>query len=408
MVIRIKKAFNTVDLFAGCGGFSQGFQAEGFKILAANEFWEPAIKTYKLNHPKVRMISGDITLSETKTELLKAVSDQKVHVMIGGPPCQGYSSAGNRNPNDPRGQLYLDFFEIIDMLKPDFFVMENVKGLVNMKHVSHDLNQSELEVFIFACNKLQRYKDLKRFKAQRLLSKKELEDYQNLKQELSTIKKEIEKKMIPLIDKIQTKIKEINYRAIWKVLNSADYGVAQTRERVIFIGTRHKEFKLSFPIASYGENLWQKTIDNFSSLQKNIKGEWRSSEEVLRRYELWDENPELNHVFTKHSPQIVNRINKLPVGQNLYKNYNDAWWRLDPSKPAKTVKENHGGVFIHYAQDRVCTPRELAALQSFNDDFIFLGPKSAILKQIGNAIPPLLARVIASEIRKFLEGYYKN
>ena len=87
----------------------------------------------------------------------------------------------------------------------------------------------------------------------------------------------------------------------------------------------------------------------------------------------------------------------------MYKNYSDAWWRLDPDKPARTVKENHGGVFVHYKFDRVCTPRELAALQSFDDDFIFQGTKSSILKQIGNAVPPLMAKAIAERIKSSMQ-----
>ena len=125
----MNKKYTAIDLFAGCGGFSQGFLKAGFEILAASEIWEPAAVSYRFNHEDVRVIEGDITSSEIKKALYQAIDGKSVNVIIGGPPCQGYSIAGNRNPDDPRGQLYLDYVEVIEHLQPDFFVMENVKGL---------------------------------------------------------------------------------------------------------------------------------------------------------------------------------------------------------------------------------------------------------------------------------------
>ena len=392
--------FTVVDLFSGCGGFSQGFIKAGFDILAANEFWHPAVETYNFNHDSTKMIEGDITKSEIKEELFTAVNSKKINVVIGGPPCQAYSVAGNRNPDDPRGQLYLDFVEIINHLKPDFFVMENVKGLTHMKHVDPNLTAKQKENFQENCTKLQRFKDLKRYRAQRKLEAKEEEEFYILKKGIPVTTKEVESHLIPLIDKIINKFQEINYRVKWKVLNSADYGVAQTRERVIFLGTRHPNLELQFPKKTHREIKSQTPINQFIGVDP--PSHWVSSSKVLQRYENWSENPAKNHIFTRHSEKFIERIKDVKIGENLYKNYSDAWWRLIPNKPARTVKENHGGVFIHYNFDRVCTPRELAALQSFDDEFIFQGTKSAILKQIGNAVPPLMAKAIALQVRSLL------
>ena len=403
----MKEKYKVIDLFSGCGGFSQGFLLEGFEIIAANEFWEPAIETYKFNHKNVKMIEGDITLNETKEKLYQAINNYKIHVIIGGPPCQAYSSAGNRNPDDPRGQLYLDFAEIVNYLKPDFFVMENVKGLLNMKHINPSLTIKEKEEFKRLCSVLQRFKDLKRYRAQRNLSNEEEKEFNHLKELKGNVEKQIQSYLIPLIDKILMKFKEINYKVIWKVLNSADYGVAQMRKRIIFIGTKHKNIKLSFPPKTHLENKGVMLITDFIDKKNNFnQKKWIPVKKILKKYETWDEKPELNHLFTRHSKNFIERLKKVPIGGNLYKNYNDAWWRLDPEKPARTVKENHGGVFIHYKFDRVCTPRELAALQSFSDDFIFKGTKSAILKQIGNAVPPLMAKAIARQIKTHLDEIY--
>jgi len=401
-VVDINKKYTVVDLFSGCGGFSQGFEAAGFKVVAANEFWEPAQETYIYNHKEAKFIKGDVTLKETKEQLYAAVGKQKINVIIGGPPCQAYSAAGNRNPDDPRGQLYLDFAEIIDHLKPDFFIMENVKGLTHMKHVKPKLTPKELEIFKKSCSDLQKYKDLKRCRAQRKLDLDEEKDFQILKDNLKEINREIEKQLIPLIDKIKKKFKDINYRVSMEVLNSADYGVGQIRERVIFIGTKHDNVKITFPRKTHFDNTSQKTLmDQISD--DNAAKKWITALKILRKYENWEENEENSHLFTKHKKEFVERIKNTPIGENVYKNYSDAWWRLDPNKPSRTVKENHGGVFVHYKFDRVCTPRELAALQSFDDTFIFRGTKSSVLKQIGNAVPPLMAKAIALSIKDLLD-----
>ncbi len=391
------KPYKVIDLFSGCGGFSQGFLKAGFEVLAANEFWSPASETYKFNHKNVEVIEGDITLPQTKESLYMTVGNEKINVIIGGPPCQGYSIAGNRNPDDPRGQLYLDFIEVIDHLKPDFFVMENVKGLLNMKHIVPDLNENDIKTFKRNCEKLQRYKDLKRFSAQRKLDNDEQNEFSDLTINIEQINENINNKLIGLKDKILKKFDEIGYNVSWKVLNSVDYGVAQTRERIIFLGSKHKKISLKFPIKE----------DFYSSERRNEnKKKQVTVRDVLKKYENWSENQEKTHVFTAHSEKFIEKIKNTGIGENVYKNYSDAWWRLDPDKPARTVKENHGGVFVHYKFDRVCTPRELAALQSFDDDFIFKGTKSAILKQIGNAVPPLMAKVIAENIKELLDKIY--
>ena len=203
----MNKNYTVIDLFSGCGGFSQGFLKAGFDILAASEIWEPATVSYRYNHEDVEVIEGDITSSEIKSQLYRAIEGKRVNVIIGGPPCQGYSIAGNRNPDDPRGQLYLDYVEVIEHLQPDFFVMENVKGLLHMKHVKPDLEKKESKQFKDDCEKLQRYKDLKRFGAQRTLNEEEQEEYTTLKSKHAQIQSGINAKLIPLIDKILTKFK---------------------------------------------------------------------------------------------------------------------------------------------------------------------------------------------------------
>lgn len=184
--------------------------------------------------------------------------------------------------------------------------------------------------------------------------------------------------------KIISDYKEAGYDINVAVLNSADYGVPQIRKRVIFIGNRHGLINYHpKPIFSQ---------DNYITLGEGIE-----------RFMSMPENKQINHIFTKHAKQMIEKLKQLPEGESLYGNYSDAWKKSPWDKPSCTVKENHGGVNIHPKLPRVLTPRELAALQSFPDDFIFKGSKKWQLVQIGNAVPCLLGKAIGIAVSKSLE-----
>lgn len=189
--------------------------------------------------------------------------------------------------------------------------------------------------------------------------------------------------------KVESKIlqdyKKIGYDMNVTVLNSADYYVPQIRKRVIFIGNRIG-----------AKNYHPKpllTSDNYVSLGEGIK-----------RFLNLPENKKFNHIFTKHSEEMQQRIMEVPEGKSLFKNYSDAWKKSPWDKPSCTVKENHGGVNLHPLLPRVLTPRELASLQSFPDTFIFKGTKKDQLIQIGNAVPPLLGKAIGIAVMKNLDN----
>lgn len=190
-------------------------------------------------------------------------------------------------------------------------------------------------------------------------------------------------------EKIIEDYKNIGYKINVTVLNAADYGVPQLRKRVIFIGNRinHTNYhpKPIFKESDY------KTVGSAIEKYMNIKN-----------------NPEINHIITVHSPEMSKRLEQIPIGKSLYGNYSDARKKVDRNKPSCTVKENHGGVNVHPILNRVMTPRELAALQSFPDDFVFKGSKKRQLVQIGNAVPPLLGKAIGLAIIKGLKEGKKN
>lgn len=321
--------YNALELFSGCGGFSNGLLKAGFNIVVANDIWPPAMQTYTHNHPQTNFVLGDITQESIKNQILNHFKDIKCDVIFGGPPCQAYSMAGNRNPNDPRGQLFKEYVSIVKELSPPIFVMENVKGILSMRH-----------------------------------------------------------KDGAVINKIIGEFKKIGYRIDYEVLNSVDYGDPQYRERLILIGTK-EGVPVIFPEQTHGdiqELLPYKTvfeaIDDIADKPEDIP---------------W------NHIFAKHSSKFIAKIKKTKVGTNLSGNYSEAFFRTPPDKPCKTVKGNHGSVFIHYRKNRSISPRELARLQSFPDDFIFMGSKHDMFVQIGNAVPNELASAIAGAVKLSLD-----
>ncbi|HHX70266.1 MAG TPA: DNA cytosine methyltransferase [Gallicola sp.] len=319
---------NFIDLFSGAGGLSCGLVMAGFNPIANVEMMPEAVETFKYNFKDIKGFAGriesrDITEQTTKEGLYEEVKGRKIDLIAGGFPCQGFSMAGKRALDDPRNYLYKEMFEIVNHLKPDFVIMENVAGL------------------------------------------------------RSFYDGKIEKSIINAYE-------EIGYKINVSVLNSVYYGVPQIRKRVIFIGNRIDK-KIFFPKPLYNEN-------NFVTIG-----------DAILKYMDMPETPKINHIFTKHNKNTIERLKNVPEGGSLYPNYSDSWKKSPWDKPSCTIKENHGGVNIHPRLPRVLTPRELAELQSFPDDFIFKGSKKWQLVQIGNAVPPLLGKAIGLAVRKSLQ-----
>lgn len=321
--------YNFIDLFSGAGGLSCGLVMAGLNPAASVEIMPQAVATYERNFIKgkgfkEKVETRDIREQSVKDKLYKSVSNKKIDVIVGGFPCQGFSMSGYRVVDDPRNSLYKEMKDIVEHIKPDFVVMENVEGLRSM------LNGK--------------------------VEEKIINDY-----------------------------KEIGYDINITVLNSADYYTPQTRHRVIFIGNR---------IGAV----------NYHPKPLLDAKHYTTVGQAIEKYLNLPENKEINHIFTKTTPSMKKRLEAIPIGKSLYGNYSDAWKKVDWNKPSCTVKENHGGVNIHPILNRPMTPRELAALQSFPDDFIFEGSKKWQLVQIGNAVPCLLGKAIGLSLRKMLDN----
>lgn len=330
-----------IDLFCGCGGLSRGFELAGFNVSLAIDMWEDAIKTYNYNHKKPVGLCKDIRMLDNNF-LDNYKQNHHIIGIIGGPPCQGYSTVGKRDINDDRNYLYLEYCRVVENIQPEFFILENVKGLLT-------LNEGVFR------------------------------------------------------DDIINRFKKIGYKVAYKVLNAADFGVPQNRQRVFFVGIKNKEFQ--FPKEKQNK---VSTIEAIGDLENCIDKYLIAPQTKYQKIMRKDNNELNNNEKTNHSIQTINIIKKIPDGGKIkdldkkywnIRKYNKAFQRMNSKLPSNTIDTGHRNYF-HYKENRIPTVRESARIQSFSDDFIFLGSKTSQYKQVGNAVPPLLAYEIAKEIKK--------
>jgi DNA (cytosine-5)-methyltransferase 1 len=314
--------YNFIDLFCGAGGITQGLAQAGLQPVASVEINPIASATHKRNFPKCHHFCGDIHDFQTE-QWLNQINSPEIHLIVGGPPCQGFSVAGKRDPNDPRNRLFREFIRVVTEVKPWYVVMENVPGILTMQ-------KGKVKETIFEA-----------FQA-------------------------------------------IGYSNVSVViLESAAYGVPQIRPRAIFIAN-----KLGLP------NPYPQP-----QLQSH---EYKPIESAISDLPSYTPISEINHEWTRHSSEYMNRIAQVPPGGSLYKTYVDAFKRQYPDKPSMTIKENHGGTHIHPHLNRVISAREMARLQTFPDTFIFEGTMKKAMWQIGNAVPPRLAECIGLALIPYL------
>ena len=343
--------YNIIDLFCGSGGLSFGFNLAGYKTILGIDNDKAAIRTFEENHKGSKGIYGDITQITTE-EIIKASGGKTIDVIVGGPPCQGMSIAGPRKLHDPRNQLYLSFIEKVKDIQPKAFVIENVPGLVSL------------------------------FKG-------------------------------AIKDSILNEFEKLGYTVNYQILNSADYGVPQTRKRVFFVGIKSGE-KFSFPEQKVPfENDWitseQATSDLpllMNNLGEEVQDYMTPPQNDYQEYCRTDSQSIFNHLATNHTEQTKKIISLVPEGGN-YKDlpdeyresrkFNVAWTRYHSMRPTLTIDTGHRHHF-HYKANRVPTVRENARFQSFPDDFIFYGNRTEQYRQVGNAVPPLLAKSIAEKL----------
>lgn len=339
-----------IDLFSGAGGLSLGFEMAGFSSVLAIDKWADAIITYNENRKNKCGTTLDIH-DFSNEQLLEYKNKYKIEGIIGGPPCQGFSLVGTRQTNDPRNSLYIEYVRFVSVIKPNFFVLENVPGLLSMENGK----------------------------------------YKN---------------------DIINRFSELGYNVNYAILKASDYGVPQSRKRVFFIGLNKDKFGDYFfnfdiirrqPIISTEEAISDlptlldcEESESYSSFPFNdYQKKMRNGSKIIH-----------NHVRTNHTEKTIKIISMVPDGgtikdlpEEYYKirNYNAAFKRMNSKLPSSTIDCGHRNYF-HYSLNRIPTVRESARIQSFPDTYVFCGSKTSQYTQVGNAVPPLLAYAIAKTI----------
>ncbi len=360
--------YNCIELFAGAGGLGTGFEKAGFNIVSANDIWKPAADTYIANHSGVNYIVEDISKVDGDL-LLKGTKYKRedIDVIIGGPPCQGFSTLGKRFINDPRNKLFKEYVRIVSDIKPKIFVMENVSGILTMEGGK-------------------------------------------------------------VLENIITAFNNIGYKLEYRLLNAAEYGVPQLRERAIFIGTR-LNVNIMFPKKTHSltsEKGYKKALslwDAIGDLPQSDDIEFNNyDKEPLNSYQKnMRKNSKglLNHKPPVHNDKAKKMMRYIPEGKSAWEadmpeelkptsGYGNTYARLNANEPGMTITRNFACISssrcIHPYLNRGLTAREAARIQSYPDNYIFKGSKTDINIQIGNSVPPLLSQKIGETVKNMLDS----
>ena len=354
-----RRVLTCFDLFAGCGGLALGFEQARYRVLGGVDHDTAALATFAAAFPRASASNLDLFDPRAAIRIKDSLSES-VDVVVAGPPCQGFSLTGPRNFDDPRNRLYLAVFDVVKALAPSAFVIENVRGMASLYG-----GQIKAEV-------------IRRFE-------------------------------------------RLGYSTSARLLCAADYGVPQMRHRLFFVGVRKELGDFDFPAKTHGAGCHQgfvtcaEAIGDLPALEppdlgaeeSTYGGAAASAYQALMRV---DSRRLYNHVATRHT-DVVQRVialvpaggdyRDLPKGVGEHRRFNEAWTRYHPDRPSHTIDTGHRNHF-HYAHNRVPTVRENARLQSFPDKFRFHGTRTQQNRQVGNAVPPLLAQAIADHLRYWI------
>ncbi len=356
----MSKKYKVLDLFCGAGGLSLGFKMAGFRIVGGIDFQQDAIQTHEKNFKGSLSICDDIR--KISNEDIIKLFKNKVDVIIGGPPCQGFS-AGNRQQieNDPRNKLFFEFIRFVKILKPKAIVIENVSQILTK---DHGFAKNQIFEILF----------------------------------------------------------DEGYYVDVSILLASEYGVPQNRRRAVIIGIRKELGGFSYDDIKKCQNvvtvkeaigeLYELESTSYRFLNEKPKTPYQK---YLRAKDsqIFNHEPKYpNKSVQKRMSYVKQGGNWKDVPPHLWKvqrnnRHSSAYRRLDENKPSITIDTGHMNYF-HPIYNRVPTVRESARLQSFPDDFIFFGTPTSQLRQVGNAVPPLMAKAVAILIKEVLDREEHN
>jgi DNA (cytosine-5)-methyltransferase 1 len=357
-------SYKFIDLFCGCGGLSKGFTLAGFDCVGGIDFNQAAINTFNHNFDNAKGLCCDLLEMSTERIVEEFGNLSEVDVVIGGPPCQGFSSANRYKleGEDPRNKLFFEFVKFVDLAKPKAILIENVRGIV-----TRDNGYAK--------------------------------------------------------DRIYEIFESRGYKVAHKILDAADYGVPQHRLRNFFVMLKDEHFDFETIAKCCELRTVSESIGELYSLESNKDEVKKLNVSPVTNYQKYlrrNDNLIFNHDNRYPAEKVQHRISFVPQGGNWQcvpvelwpsdrnNRHSSAYKRLDEKQPSVTIDtgNNHSNYF-HPLFNRIPTVREAARLQSFPDEFVFVGNRSEQYRQVGNAVPPLLAKAIASRIKEILDKYEK-
>lgn len=375
-----RNALTYADFFCGAGGLSWGFYRAGYKMSLANDIQECCVDTISFNHPEVpekHIIAGDINDVLNKIEELSRY--RTVDVVAGGPPCQGFSMANRqRIIDDPRNHLYKSFVHAISILQPKFFVMENVRGMLNVRQqIVQDFNNIGYSATAY------------------ILNAKDFGVPQNRERVIF-----IGNRLGIDNETVFKRVFEMASRTISVVLKDAIENMPKLKAKGIPNSTE-KEDELS----GYTFNTYNMTTNQYI----NCINEGRKQILLLNHKARYNNERDIE-IFTRLMPgnnSADPKIADIMPYKRREKIFKDKYFKLEPNKPCKTITAHMKfdcNMYIHPSQARGLTPREAARIQSFPDDYFFRGSYTKTYMQVGNSVPPLLGEIIARAVKEAIES----
>lgn len=423
--------YSILETFVGAGGSHLGFMMENYRTVYVNDFVDECLETLKYNNEN--LIEEGAIFDDTPIEKLNPVTIRQktnmdvgeLDVMFGGVVCKGFSLAGDRSPNDPRNTLYRSQLDLVKEFMPKISIVENVPGIINAKILSNDVPLEIKKDVDELWGKLARYKGEKaNLRKQNRLT----EDFENLGNSLKKQKKHLLQKLeksgylISVLEDLKRIYSTIGYRVQHKVLNSAWYGAATKRERVIIVATRNDiDIKFHYPQPQYMDSkIMKKGMEKYIGLPNP-----RTVNDALNTIDYEGMNSEENdadNIPMKHKDKTVRRFRFIPEGDSIANHINElpddlkiskfysrgSTMRLAGNEPSPTLVPGHSNFPVHPRKDRSITVREAATITGFPLNYKFFGSHSKRCEHVGNAVPPALAQAIAKECTIFLDKYYKK
>lgn len=405
--------YRVVDLFSGVGGLTFGFyynlvdnqfkKRDNVEFVFANEFAQKAVAAFKKNYgDDIPMIAGDIC-HITNEEIEERLNGEEVDVIIGGPPCQSFSTVGQRKYDD-RAKLSNQYLRLLEKIKPKMFLFENVKGILSMREIFYKMDFNGEPV----------YEEVVKHRGEKTFVKKEavIDHYGDL-----------------VMDVLKREFDRIGYKIVHKTMVAAKFGVPQNRERVFIIGIR-KDLDLEWsypegdceePLSIYqaisdlppvgeGETVTEYTVEPMNDYQRLMRGDSQRITQHFCGFYGDKIRTVIQNVAEGEGKNDFNRkVKEGKIDEKYYltSGYGNTYGRLERNKPSTTITNNLATPSalrcIHYEQNRALTPREGARIQSFPDWYHFEGNRTDVARQVGNAVPPLMAIAFANKIIETLE-----